>query len=852
MKMTLRRRSAVWREALETRTRRIVFTSISVVCNLFIATLIVYAVSRGALLISGSDSMYHVYRGDWVLTSIESGDKWPLYNPVWYNGVELMRYWPPLAAYTMAFCQFICRSLPSLFPSLYVFEGFALYCGVVYLIGALSWNIIGVVKRRPVMGAITGVLWFFMPQSLYVMFNEGNLPRSLIMAIFPLMFMFMNEFLKKGGKANYAGTAIAFAFIVSCHVGYAGMVAIACIIYLIVYRLCCFSGSNRIAKSGLRDLKILTAVLAGFIICGIFLIPTVKGGLVSNSSNTDQTARLFFQSVFTTLNPVGKIRDNWGTNYFGIISFALAVFGVIAGKRRSRAGFITAAIIVLLTSDSASPVIRSLPGGQFMWMLRFLQIAQAMILYSLLEWDSLKKPFVTAVTIALALDCAVSYQTLLFNTDYPRVEDFYEAMEENTLIDEAKALTTNRMAIIDSSRPLFNSTFYLTDYEGGVNQIFGQGWEAASTAGQIAQINEAYDNGYYYFMFDRLSELGCDTVLVRKDASAYYMFVQSEADEAAAARGYVKKYDEGNYSVYHLDGITGQFGTVSYYNGLAIGDGAYYITMIFPSIQEAPSEYIDDFSLEELCSYDVIYLDGFMYHDVETAESLITQAAESGTRVYVLADGIPENEQSRTNRFLGVECHTIEFDTGYPTLKTRDYGNFDVPLFPDECRQWSTVYINGLDEVLGWSEILDETFPFYGTAVNDNITFVAFNLTYYYSVTWETSVGRLLSGIIDTSISELPQRQFVPLQITYSPNSITIESPSDNVNSALAVHDIFEGDYKTLNRLIYVHQGTNTIEMHYPYVRSGIYLSLLGVLTTALLTSWFGKKDPETLSKDQS
>ena len=168
---------------MEPKSKKTLTLIISLLINLIIGAAVIWAVSRSSILFKGSDSMYHVYRGDWILKSVSSGDAWPLYNAVWYNGVELMRYWPPVAAYAMAFCQFIARCLPGIFTENYVFEGFAVYCGLIYLIGAVTWNIAGFIKNRPVTGAVAGVLWFFMPQSLYVLFAEGNLPRSLIMAI---------------------------------------------------------------------------------------------------------------------------------------------------------------------------------------------------------------------------------------------------------------------------------------------------------------------------------------------------------------------------------------------------------------------------------------------------------------------------------------------------------------------------------------------------------------------------------------------------------------------------------------------------------------------------------------------
>ena len=838
-----------WRRAVDTkadRIKRALFFCADILINLAIAAVIVWIAKQNVLLMNGSDTMYHVYRGDWVFGEISSGNIWPLYNPLWYNGVELMRYWPPAAAYLMALSRWIASLIPGFSDTGSVFGAFAVYCGFIYFIGATAWNIVGLRKKRMVFDTIAGILWFFMPTSIYVLFGEGNLPRSLIMAVFPLLFFFMNEYLKKGEKKDFIGTAVMFFVMCCCHVGYTGMVAIACIIYLAVYRLCCFVGSTRLEKGRHKDLDLIIAIVAGFLMSGIFLYPAINGGLVSNSGHTDQTAQGFFQSIFTTLNPMERINNGFGNNYFGIVSFIVAVVGIIGAKRRARPGFITAIIIVLLTSNTASPIVRSLPGGQLMWMLRFLQIASAMIIFSMLEWDSLKKPLLAVVTSLLVIDCLTFIPMIRKPEGIDRMEDYFVQLEDSTLIDEASRSTKNRIAVMDSGKVIHNGVFYLTDYSGGVPQIFGQGWEAASTSRQIAQINEAFDYGYYYFMFDRLAEMGSDTILIRKDAPQVFPYNETDAEIAASAAGYEKIYDEGSNVVFSLKGVTGNYGTVSEYKGLAIGNGAYYITMMFPAVEEAPNKFVDDYSVDELARYPIIYLDGFKYHNVDKAEDIIRQVSQRGTKVYILADGMPVNEKSKTHRFLGVETQSVEFDNGYPTLKTKKLGTFEVALFPDEYRQWKTVYLNGLNQIEGWSEVLGETLPFYGTGENENLIFVGYNLAYYFSSTKDRNIGALLAGITPNSTTDLPERRTVPLEITYSPRKITVNSPEDNVNTSLAVHDMFTGNFTERNRLIFVNKGSTEINMHYPYLIPSILVSVLGVAIVAVCAVFIrprGKKE---------
>ena len=64
------------------------------VCYLAISVFVVLWVCWNGVYPSGSDTMYHVYRGDFVYRSILEGNWWPSYNPMWYNGA-IGRRCPP-------------------------------------------------------------------------------------------------------------------------------------------------------------------------------------------------------------------------------------------------------------------------------------------------------------------------------------------------------------------------------------------------------------------------------------------------------------------------------------------------------------------------------------------------------------------------------------------------------------------------------------------------------------------------------------------------------------------------------------------------------------------------------------
>ena len=41
----------------------------------------------------GKDALGYLYRGNALYGAIQKGELWPMYDPYWYNGAEMMRYW---------------------------------------------------------------------------------------------------------------------------------------------------------------------------------------------------------------------------------------------------------------------------------------------------------------------------------------------------------------------------------------------------------------------------------------------------------------------------------------------------------------------------------------------------------------------------------------------------------------------------------------------------------------------------------------------------------------------------------------------------------------------------------------
>lgn len=841
---------------------------------LAVSVLVVFLVKNNGAYPTGSDTMYHIFRGDYVYNSIKEGSWYPIYNSMWYNGVEIMRYWAPLTAYYMALCQMIAGGGQ--------LAGYLIFVGSVCFFNSILWLIIGRKMNRPYLGAFVGLIWFFMPNNLLALFVEGNLARSLCMIFLPVFIYAVCEYLSERKRIYIPIIIVTFALMAMCHLGYAGMIALAVLIYCIVYM---FQQGNKRAV-----LEVIVSILLGFMVLGIWLVASLNGGITS-LDNSENMAN-FFQKFVVTLNPLDRIKSNNSHFYYGLAACIIAVCGIFLGYKKSRAGFVTAVVILVCTTTAMYSVLSLLPGSQYLWMLRFISIALCFILYSFLKWDTLKKPLVLLMCVLLIADIVPSLTLItggsLFTednkislsgmfsrynstsednssdtsliddilslnmTDTSEAEDRINHTQNYTLISKAQSITGQRLALMDASSLGAMGAWLTADWNNGVPAAFGAGWEAANTSTNIANLNKAMAESRFYYMFDRCEELGNDTVVVRLSQLNKYTGTLDKLDEAANAVGYKLVDYNGDYRLYHLD-VNGNWGTISTYEAIGIGSGASGISLRFPAVEETDSYNLDDYTFEQLSQYKEIFLDGFTYNDKEAAEELIIRLSEAGVKIIISADSIPQDKRTHTQTFLGVTCNAVKFESGYPEMNTR-IGRVYTDMFPQGHTEWNTVYLDGLDTSYGSVDDNGLSLDFYGTVKNDNIIMCGLGIMNFYSMTGDKTVGRLLENMSGLTQETLPQRKIVPLTIDYTGSTITITSNEDNVNTALAYHDIFSTaqNIEKKNNLMYIQKGTTVINIKVPYVWQGAIVSIAGIILSVVWVIALGKTGKSGENKNEN
>jgi uncharacterized membrane protein/6-pyruvoyl-tetrahydropterin synthase len=804
-------------------------------CFTALAALTMYIVKDSGRYPQGSDTFCHLYRADLLLTNMQQGNWFPLYDPSWYNGVEIMRYWGPLPLYLLAGLEWIIQSS--------ILNTYVLFLGVLLFIGGCGWLLWGITYRRLGLSVLIGLIWFYMPENMRVVLLEGNLPRGVINALLPFFFYFLWRVMAEKRRKTILPLILITSLITLCHLGIALMLIASTIIFILVH-----SSLNHGARSSLCALG---ATLSGVLLAGLWVVPALIGGAASGSS-TNQVMRFFFEDLFVSLNPITRISGDMLSFYFGLSIFLICILGILCGPKNSKAGFITAVILLVCTSKSVYALFEKLPFSQFLWMIRFIPIGLAAAMVSFLLWKQLKKWAVLLLALLLVADCATSYRNIYVPAEYKiaDVEASLHKRAQETMITDAKNITGQRMALMDLSTYGSFAPYYITGVGETVPYTFGAGWEGAATASNIVRLNTAVEYGWYVYLFDRALELGNDTVLIPIDNLKEKSKDLERLVEAAAISGYYPVKKDDTSILFHKDTVD-QFGVITHYRAITIGESATGIAMIFPEFEEGSKANINDYSFEELSSYRIIYLSGFTYDDKIAAEELLNRLAESGVNIFIDMNRIPVDPISKSMELFGVTSHSITFSDTLPVFTYQDatYTSLD---FTYDTGDWNTVYLLGLDQVEGSCDMSNRILPFLGTAGNKNLHFIGLNIMYYLQTTGDMEILKLAKAIFSFDDNVVPERQVVPISIQKDHHQIIIHSDYDQVNTTLSNIDIFRSnqEIRTKNNLITVNAGTTVIPMKYPHTKKGLAVTAIGILLAIVsYTSMRSRKERKPLEQ---
>ncbi|MDD6794857.1 MAG: 6-pyruvoyl-tetrahydropterin synthase-related protein [Clostridiaceae bacterium] len=788
---------------------------------------VAYYVWNSKFFPTGYDIYGHLFKGNFLYNSLKEGDIYPLFTRFWYNGVQPFRYWAPLSYYFLAILQFIVGGN--------IFNAYIAFIAMNFFLGALGWLRFGRQYNRMVLCTSIAMLWFFMPDNLRVFFSEGNIPRIFITMLLPHLFYNICRFNEERNKKYMIHITVITCLIILSHLMIGAMVTLAVFLVLLIYAI-----TNKRYKEFIYT---TTIMFISFAIVGIWLLPNLKGGLVGmeKSASGDVMSKLFEVSI--SLNPFLKIEDV-GSFYFGISIFLIMLLGIFLSGKKSAPAFLAAMIIFIGTTTTFSDIIYGLGLNQYIWMMRFTPIAYTIVLIGIIKWDKCKKIIPAIFIVVMFVDGVSNFS----------IERCYNSMETNVGVSNynevaesigfahAADITQQRVAIYD--RSLYGSfpSLYFSLDNRNIPYTYGWGWQGTATSSNIVLLNTALEKQYYYYLFDRSIEMGADTLILKKSELKYDEDIYKKVESIANIFGY-KMEEENKYSfVYHKD-IKGNFGIKTDYEALAIGNSANYISLEYPIFERGHSNNIEDYTYEELSKYKKIYLSGFKYKNKSEAEKLIRRLTNDGIKVFIDMNSIPNDILSGKQIFLNVEAESITFNEKFPKLKYKDK-EILCDDFSRENSTWKTVYLNNLENTIGSANHEDREYDFLGTGENENMVFIGFNLLYHTMEDNDENTRQMLNDVFGTDAEKVPKREIVDIDVKYEANQITINTNEDKVNTTIAYQDNFISDSKVekSNNLLTVNRGTTKISIQYPYLKSGILLSILGLILIIMVINFYDKR----------
>jgi len=754
---------------------------------------VVYVNSYGAYP-WGSDTYGHLFKGNILYDSILEGKLFLNYHESWYNGIQPYRYWAPLPYYVLALINLFTKD---------IIMTYNVFIGFVFVLGGLGWLCWGLCLKRHNLALYFAILWFFVPNNLRILFSEGNIPYVIVNSLIPFVLLFSYYSVCESKTWSNLALAIVMCLLTLSHAMLTAMTGVALFLLAVI--------DIGINKRYQNNLCMLLYAFMGIMVSSFWLFPALRGGILAmDKGAVASVMQNLTYYLRTSLNPLLRF-SNIEIYYFGLAFAFLAVFGLLFSAKTQRAHFIAALVILLGTTKAALPLLEKLPLNQLFWMSRFTSIAMAMLLLGLFLWKNLRRSVLAVLIILLTIDSAASFYVLGYNGQYP--QNIAE-----TLV-YASNHSAQRIAVLDSSYFGSFPSYHIAYNQGsGVkNQIYGWAWQGAATAENIVMLNTALEMGYHALMFDRVLELGADTLVVKKNFISEHQML----DAAAAKSGYQRQHED-ELTVTYKYPIEHGFGTKVNYTGIAIGTYSSNAVYIFPRLMAGQDDYIDNYSFEQLNQYKTIFLSGFKYNNKEKAENLVKKLSNSGVRVVIDAVGLDES-------FLGVSAEPIVINNNYQDLY---YENRKLKLqdFPEELSSWKTSFLHGIDNKESYQVINHRLINYIGSKYHGNITFIGLNLPYFAFLTKDESAVKILEDSFGMEAYEAPERKVYPVAVRYKDNALSIKAESTDVIVPVAALDAFvvqKGSYKVVDNLILTQSKELEVKVIYPYLNTGIILSMI-------------------------
>lgn len=762
--------------------------------SVIVATGIVLLSLRFGFYQYGNEIDVELYKIDAVKSALERGGLYPLYVGEWHNGYEMFRYISPL--------PYVFIGLLTGISGISYATSISVFYGVMVFAALMGFFLFGIRYKKLMAAFFAGLAFLFMPVTLYAAVSLGRLDIFMALSLMPGTLFWVFSFLEFERRRALLPFTISMILLVASHYVLAIVFGCVLLVYLFFHILA--------RKSWKFQTALLGNMLLIYFTMGYFLCTAISGDILDKVYIMDG-------------------RWEFTVGYAMIITCVIALF--LCDKTRI-AGILVAIMGVVISLGVFGDTLKLIPYSALQNEYWYIAIATLILLVTLLHWKRLRTIMVFLFMVGVVIEALPVLDTL---REYVTSDAKEDTLISDYLIDEAILITDSRLALMDNSELGAKPYRYMA--LNGVRSSFGADKSNALTLRNQNSLNEAFMDGFYDYMFDRLRLYGNDVVVVLKEClegeAGYNILVQAAAD-----RKYNVYKENDKVLVFKADEIDSAYGVITKYNNLAIGQTANLIAYIYPSFGIGDRYCLEDYKIDELMEYERLYLSGFTYKNKERAENMLRELSSRGVKIFIDMQHIPINELTGKNEFMGAYAQFIQFTEDFPILENNSGDEFKLDFQTITDTTWNTVYVSGCDNVLKEATYEGRRHLAYLACDRESeVIFMGFNLVYYYLTAHKTELKQFLDDTMDFSGEVYPESEIVPIDIEYSLDNIKVYTEANGVNCNLANVDTLVPDriVSVQENMWVVNQGETVFDIEYPNKTEGIFFSVFGVVGIVLL-----------------
>lgn len=764
-----------------------------VLLSALVAAFTMYLAWITKFYLNGNSIYGQMYKLEVMLKTLEEGRLYPLFVEQWYNGYEIFRCTSPVPYLLIAVLVKLSGSID---------VGIMLFYGIMSFLVMWGFFQFGIKWKKMLAAAMVGATFLILPPNIYVAAWNGSFDILMGLALMPWLMCSALDFLEWKNRTAVIPFSILLALLIVSHYILAIVFGMVFLIYLVL----CMA----VKRTWKFEMALAGNLILIYVTMAYFLYPAITGGLFTR----DYSA-------------IGE----WNVE-IGYTLLIIGAIGLFLADKNRVAGFVAAILAIGISFAVFEPVLKLLPSEALQKPYWYLIIGTVFGMMMLLQWKRLR---MTILAVLLCFMISESASLLFLIEDGETVVKADNAIIEEFLIDEAVSLTDNRIAVIDDGVLGDYPHYYIASQ--GVKSMYGWDVENGLTTREQLNLTESFADGFYEYMFGASLLYGNDVVVIIKgfltEESAYEQVLLAAAD-----RGYVVAAENENAVVLKTEQITSSYGVIATYENLAIGEHANSIAYIYPSFGVGHSTCLEDYTVEELVKYKRLYLSGFTYREKTRAESLLREVANKGVKIFIDMQHIPENKLTGKNEFMEIYAQFIQFTEDFPVLSTNNGNQFKLSFYTTTDTTWNTVYVSGCTKVLKEAAYEKKKHLTYlGRGEDENITFMGFNLAFYYLAIQNKDLKRFLDESFEIEEDIPPQLEIVPLEVEFSEKQVKVTSPKDMVNCNIASAETLIPDriISTQEHMWVVNENETVFGIERPDSTEGMFCGAIGLICLMLL-----------------